>query len=147
MMKESKMITPEQAIGRLARENPAWLAVLEAAIAVAAKAEAYGGEFAGSWVVDEVARRGGPRWIPNLRILASHGLIEKSGASTRGGRRAYYRMPDRVGIEKGLEEWRAHSEGEPRRRLHFVAAGESTDAPTDTARRSGDLAYEPRSWR
>src|SRR6266545_412261 len=105
-MKESNVITvPERAVRRLASEHPEWLPVLEAAVTVAANVEAHGGEFAGAWVVDELGRRGAPRWIPNLRILVSYGLIEKSGPSTRGGRRAYYRMPARAEVEKALEEW------------------------------------------
>jgi hypothetical protein len=120
--------------------------VLEAAASVAAELEPHGGEFAGAWVVDELARRGLPRWIPNLRILVSHGLLEKSGPSTRGGRRAYYRMPNREEVVKALEAWRA-SGGAKRRTLRFVAAAASTDERSDTGRRAGELPYEPRSWR
>lgn len=149
VMKESNMIIdPEVAVRRLAREHPAWLPVLEAAAAVAANVEAHGGEFAGAWVVDELGRRGAPRWIPNLRILVSYGLIEKSGPSTRGGRRAYYRMPARAEVEKALEAWRAHAASEKRtRNLRFIAAGASTEPPADTARQAGEITYEPRSWR
>jgi hypothetical protein len=136
----------EQAVRRLAIEHPNWLPVLEAAASVAADLEPQGGEFAGAWVVAELAKRGSPRWIPNLRILVSYGLLEKSGPSTRGGRRAYYRMPDRAGVVKALEAWRA-SGGAKRRTLRFVAAGASSDAPSDTGRRAGELTYEPRSWR
>ncbi len=148
VMKESNMImNANTAVRRLAHEHPEWLPVLEAAVAVAASVEAHGGEFAGAWVVDELGRRGSPRWIPNLRILVSYGLLEKSGPSTRGGRRAYYRMPDRAGVEKALEAWRDNGGGEKRRTLRFVAAGASTELPADTARRAGEIAYEPRSWR
>jgi len=148
VMKESNMIIPpEVAVGRLAREHPDWLPVLEAAVAVAANAEAHGGEFAGAWVVDELGRRGAPRWIPNLRILVSYGLIEKSGPSTRGGRRAYYRIPARAEVEKALEAWRAHAGSEKLRNLRFIAAGASTEPPADTARQAGEITYEPRSWR
>jgi hypothetical protein len=146
LMKESNLsITTELAVGRLAREHPEWLPVLEAAVAVARNVEAHGGEFAGAWVVDELARRGSRRWIPNLRILVSYGLLEKSGPSTRSGRRAYYRMPDRAGVEKALAEWHAGRGAE--RNLRFIAAGASTAAPADTARRAGEITYEPRSWR
>ncbi len=148
MMKESNfIIPPEVAVRRLAREHPEWLSVLEAAVAVATNVEAHGGEFAGAWVVDELGRRGAPRWIPNLRILVSYGLLEKSGPSTRGGRRAYYRMPDRAGVEKALEEWQPDTPAETLRRLRFIAAGASTEPPADTARRAGEITYEPRSWR
>src|SRR2546422_11367719 len=127
MMNESNLIIGvERAVGRLALEHPEWLPVLEAAAAVAGSVEEHGGEFAGTWVVDELARRGSPRWIPNLRILVSYGLLEKSGPSTRGGRRAYYRMPDRVGVMRAVEAWRANEGGESGRPLRFVAAGAST---------------------
>jgi hypothetical protein len=136
----------ERAVRRLALEHADWLPVLEAAASVAASLEAHGGEFAGAWVVDELARRGLRRWIPNLRILVSYGLLEKSGSSTRGGRRAYYRMPERAAVVKALEAWRASGDRQ-RRTLRFVASGASTDSPFDAARRAGELTYEPRSWR
>src|SRR5215470_15481562 len=92
-----------RAVMRLASERPEWLPALRAACASARKAESYGGEFAGSWVVSELEQLTGQRtWLPGLRTLAVYGLLEKSGVSTRGGRRAYYRMPDRPGVELGL---------------------------------------------
>jgi hypothetical protein len=147
-MKESNMTNEvEQAVRRLALEHADWLPVLEAATSVAENVEEHGGEFAGAWVVDELARRGSRRWVPNLRILVSHGLLEKSGRSTRGGRRAYYRMPDREGVVKALELWRTNSGGAKRRTLRFIAAGASTEPPADAARQAGDSSYAPRSWR
>src|SRR6266571_4030513 len=126
-MKESKVITSvDRAVSRLAIEHPEWLPVLEAAAAVAGNVEEQGGEFAGAWVVDELARRGSRRWIPNLRILVSYGLLEKSGPSTRGGRRAYYRMPDRQGVEKALAAWHAERGEATPKNLRFIAAGESS---------------------
>lgn len=147
LMKESNMINAERNVQRLAQEHPDWLPVLEAAVAVAADVEALGGEFAGAWVVDELGRRGLRRWIPNLRILVSYGFLEKSGLSTRGGRRAYYRMPDRLQVEHALESWRTRQPEVRPRVLRFVAAGASSDQQVDTARRAGEIAYEPRSWR
>ena len=130
-MKESKVINDvDQAVRRLAIEHPDWLPVLEAATVVAERVEEHGGgEFAGAWVVDELARRGSPRWIPNLRILVSYGLLEKSGPSTRGGRRAYYRMLDRKGVAEALETWREGRAGQLQRNLRFIAAGASTETP------------------
>ena len=146
-MKESNLdIETDQAVRRLAIEHLEWLPVLEAAAAVAGSVEEHGGEFAGAWVVDKLARRGSSRWIPNLRILVSYGLLEKSGP-TRGGRRVYYRMPDRPGVVKALEAWRANEGGAKRRTLRFVAAGASTEPPADMARQAGELPYAPRSWR
>lgn len=77
---------------------------MRAACAQARKSEPYGGQFAGRWVLQELAEEvGQPQWQPGLRRLVSYGLLEKVGESVRGGRRAYYRMPDRDGIEKALE--------------------------------------------
>ena len=90
---------------RLASERPDWVPVLQAAVKSARKSEPYGGEFAGHWVVLQLEQEtGSGAWVPGLRLLASYGLIEKSGESTRGGRRAYYRMPDRAGVEQALEQ-------------------------------------------
>lgn len=94
-----------RAVMHLASEKPDWLPALRAACTSARKAEPYGGEFAGSWVVTELEQLAGERvWLPGLRTLAVYGLIEKAGPSTRGGRRAYYRMPDRAGVELALQE-------------------------------------------
>ena len=95
----------EQLVMRLAYERPDWLPVLRAACEQARKTEPYGGEFAGKWVLQELEQlTGSPAWRPGLRLLAGYGLIEKASESTRGGRRAYYRMPDREGIERALSQ-------------------------------------------
>ena len=135
-------MSTEDAVRRLALERPDWLPVLEAAVRVAARVEEHGGEFAGAWVVTELAAQGGPRWLNNLRLLTTYGLIEKAGDSTRGGRRAYYRMPDRSGVERALEQQRPSA-----RRFRFIGAGASTEPPFDMARRASELEFEPRSWR
>ena len=89
---------------RLAFEQPGWLPVVRAACAQAREAEPYGGEFAGSWVLQKMKdQTGEPAWRPGLRLLVAYGIIEKSGESTRGGRREYYRMPDRAGVEEALK--------------------------------------------
>lgn len=99
---------------RLALEQPDWVPVLKAACERAETSERYGGEFAGSWVLQHMAKQSGkPVWRPGLRLLVSYGLIEKVGESTRGGRRAYYRMPDRIGVERALAE--LEQGGHPRR--------------------------------
>jgi hypothetical protein len=78
---------------------------LRAAAEQARKTEPLGGEFAGTWVLNELAAQTGVRqWRPGLRLLVTHGLLEKVGESTRSGRRAYYRMPDREGVERALHE-------------------------------------------
>ena len=94
-----------RAVMRLASERPDWIPVLQAACKSARQAEDFDGEFAGAWVLAQVEQLTGEKtWRPGLRTLAVYGLIEKSGPSTRGGRRAYYRMPDRQGVELGLQE-------------------------------------------
>src|SRR5262245_54084255 len=94
-----------EAVLALAYEQPDWLPVLRAACEVARKSEPYGGRFAGSWVLQELARHlNQPVWRPGLRRLAGYGLLEKSGASTRGGSRAYYRMPQRTVVEEVLDD-------------------------------------------
>lgn len=91
------------AVLRLAYEYPDWVPVLRAACVQARKSEPYGGQFAGSWVLQELAQETGqPQWQPGLRRLVAYGLLEKVGDSARGGRRAYYRMPDRVQVENTL---------------------------------------------
>jgi hypothetical protein len=94
-----------RAVFSLAYERPDWIPVLRAAHAQALKTEQFGGEFAGSWVLNELSEQTGDReWRPGLRLLVAHGLLEKAGRSTRGGRRAYYRMPDPAGVARALSE-------------------------------------------
>jgi hypothetical protein len=103
---------PRLSVRRLALEQPHWIPVLQAACVQAQAAEPFGGEFAGSYVVQEVSRMAGQRvHVPGLRILVAYGLLEKSGESTRGGRRAYYRMPDRSAVESALAELPQQGDG------------------------------------
>ena len=74
-----------RAVMHLASEKPEWLPALRAACESARKAERYGGDFAGTWVLSELEQLTGERaWLPGLRTLAVYGLLEKSGPSTRG---------------------------------------------------------------
>src|SRR5438876_11924918 len=92
-----------RAVAALKNERPEWLPVLEATLVVAERANPYGGEFAGAWVLDELEQRTGqPTWLPNLRVLLSYGFLEKVGDSTRGGRRAYYRCVNAQAIGRAL---------------------------------------------
>jgi hypothetical protein len=142
-----KMSMPKTAIAeavqRLAYERPDWLPVLEAAVLVASESEPFG-RFPGKAVLDKLIERGGTRWIPNVRILVSYGLLEKVGATTRSGRRAYYRMPHSDEIDRALGEL-VPDRSRPRL-LRLVAAGASGEK-SDLARRAGEIDYEPRSWR
>jgi len=67
-----------RAVAALARERPQWVPVLQAVLTVAERAEPYGGEFAGAWVLDELGNRSGSQtWLPNLRVLVTYGLLKK----------------------------------------------------------------------
>ena len=143
-----------KAVAALATERPQWVPVLEAVLRVAERAEPYGGEFAGAWVLDELSERSGhATWLPNLRVLVSYGFVEKTGDSTRGGRRAYYRCPGARAIGRALSRVapaaHAHRESPNARppRFRFIGSGSSGEPGSDTARRAGDLVYQPRSWR
>jgi hypothetical protein len=84
--------------------------LLQAACVLSRRGEENGtGVFAGRWVLQEWATRtGGTTWRPGgLRPLAAEGLIVNAMQSTRGGHRAYYRMPDREEIERTLAELNA----------------------------------------
>jgi hypothetical protein len=80
-----------------------WLLVLRAACALSAAVEP-AGQFAGKWVIDRARLQpNAPSRIPGLRRLSARGLIVKVYDS-RGGNRAYYRMPQREQIEALLDE-------------------------------------------
>jgi hypothetical protein len=142
-----------RAVAALSKERPEWLPVLEAALLVAERCEPYGGEFAGAWVLEELKQQTGrPIWLPNLRVLISYGFLEKAGESRRGGRRAYYRFTDRQTIGRVLAEHRPIQHqvedrtGPATPRFRFIGAGNSGQPGSDTARRAGDIPYQPRSW-
>jgi hypothetical protein len=93
------------AVIALALDHPDWIPVLQAACAVAKQTENFGGQFAGRWVLQEWQQQTGePQWQPGLKRLVAYGLIDPVGESTRGGKRRYYRMPDRAGVERALQE-------------------------------------------
>lgn len=135
-----KAMSPRGRVRRLALEHPEWLSVVEAATRVAERVDGQGGEFAGAWVLDELDGV----WMPNLRLLSSYGLIEKSGESTRGGRRAYYRMPEWREIRAALADWQAPGARE-QRRLTFIGAGASGGG--ELGRTAGQIEFEPPPWR
>lgn len=92
-------------VKRLAIEKPEWLPIVESVVMCAKRLNST--ELAGSWVLNEAIRRGitwkGKKWFPGLRTLAAYGILKKVGTA-RGGRRAYYIIPDMEGIEKALQE-------------------------------------------
>ena len=87
------------AVHRLAKEYPKWIPVIRACLREAKRVK---GDFAGAWVLQE-AKKEGIKWFPNLRILASYGILQRTDV-TRAGRRAYYIMPDIEGVEIALNE-------------------------------------------
>jgi hypothetical protein len=96
-----------QAVMRLAVDSPDWLPVLWAAMEAAKRAAPFGGVFAGRRALEELSSAvGRPAWAPGLHSLVAYGLLQKDGESSQGGRRAYYRMPDRAGVEEALSELR-----------------------------------------
>jgi hypothetical protein len=105
-VREVSEVSIREQVQRLAADRPDWLPILRAAVTVAKQAENFGGQFAGRWVLQEWVRQTNPEvpWQPGLRTLAAYELIVKAGPSTRGGRRAYWRMPDRAEIDEALTE-------------------------------------------
>ncbi len=102
------MLAGYNAVKILAREHPDWLPAVEASLKCATEYQ----EFAGKWVLEELKRgrwlglRFGNRrvkWLPGLRTLVACGILRHEGTA-KGGRRAYYSMPDREGVEKALRE-------------------------------------------
>lgn len=97
-----------EGVMRLAREHPFkakgglpafdvdWLKVVKGCYEEARRFE--GRSFAGAWVVDKVG------WFPGLRMLEKYGILKKEGETVRGGRRAYWTMPDMDGVGRALRE-------------------------------------------
>jgi hypothetical protein len=94
-------ISGRDAVKRLLGDHPEkeWLLIVRACLAESQRTR---GEFAGTWALQE-ANKLGIQWFPNLRPLVSCGVLRKTGGS-RGGRRAYYVMPDPEGVKRALEE-------------------------------------------
>src|SRR6266567_964454 len=84
---------------RFLRDYPTWLDVVEACAVEAKRTQ---GEFAGSWALNE-AKKSGRKWFSNLRPLVSYGILKRTDV-TRGGRRAYYLMPDIEGVKAALRD-------------------------------------------
>ncbi len=85
-MKQPEFRDPHGNIGN-------WLKVVKGCYEEADKTK----EFAGAWIKDIVG------WFPSLRTLAKYGIVVKT-RTRRGGRRAYYIMPDRDGVGRALKE-------------------------------------------
>ena len=83
---------------RLAKERPDWLPIAKACYETAMEY----GEFAGSWALEE-ARKQGIYWFPNLKPLVTYSILKHTD-TTRGGRRAYYIMPEQSGVGRALHQ-------------------------------------------
>lgn len=103
------MLLGYKGVKRLANERPDWLPIVKACLKCAKECE---GEFAGRWVLEELNKTEWPglrfldiraKWFPGLRPLVGYGIL-KHEDTTRGGRRAYYTMPDHESVEKALRE-------------------------------------------
>ena len=87
-------------VKRLSEERPDWIPIVMECLECAQKYN----KFAGSWVLSGLAEKRKKKvWKPGLRTLAAYGILEKVTTS-RGGRRAYYIMPDLEGAKKALVE-------------------------------------------
>ena len=84
---------------RLDSEKPEWLRVVEACVEEAKRCQP-DGEFAGRWVYQQLGV-----WSPNLNLksLVSYGILVHTD-STRGSKRAYYRVADLEGTQTALQE-------------------------------------------
>lgn len=100
-MNENNITSGYNAVKRLAREHSGWLPIVEACLE---EAKITRGEFAGAWVLKQ-AKKKGINWFPNLRLLVGYGIL-KHEDTTRGGRRAYYIIPDPEGVARALQEIR-----------------------------------------
>ena len=87
-------------VKRLSEERPDWIPIVKECLECSQKYE----EFAGSWVLSGLAeKRNAIVWKPGLRTLVAYGILKKI-RTTRGGRRAYYIIPDPEGAKKALQE-------------------------------------------
>ena len=87
-------------VKRLSEERPDWIPIVMECLECAQKYN----RFAGSWVLSGIAeKRKEIVWKPGLRTLVAYGILKKVDTS-RGGRRAYYIMPDQEGAKKALDE-------------------------------------------
>jgi hypothetical protein len=71
-------------------------------------------------------------------IMADEKLLERLHEAARREGVSFAEV-----VRQGLE-WRAGRRAAP---LKFIGAGASKGEPRDTARRAGELRFEPRSWR
>ena len=97
-------------VRRFAVDHRDWLPVVNACLKLARETGPSG--FAGRWVLNELNRTGWKglpygdtraQWFPGLKMLERYGILHHEN-TTRGGRRAYYTMPDPDAVEAALDE-------------------------------------------
>jgi len=87
-------------VKRLGEERPDWIPIVKECLECAQEYK----EFAGRWVLIGLAEKRKEKvWKPGLRTLVAYRILQKI-RTTRGGRRAYYIMPDPEGVKKALQE-------------------------------------------
>jgi len=87
-------------VKRLSEERPDWIPIVKECFICAQKYE----EFAGSWVLSGLEEKTKKStWVPGLRTLVAYEILKRTKTS-RGGRRAYYIIPDPEGVKKALQE-------------------------------------------
>ncbi len=109
-----------EAVVQLLRDYPEWFPVVSAALEEAQTIKS--NRFAGAWMLARAKKRG-VQWIPNFRKLVSYGVLQKDGDSSRGGKRAYYSMPDIEGVEKALKEYDSPKTATPYMGHEVTASG------------------------
>jgi len=102
--KEALLMKSRGYIGtkRLVADRPDWIEVVEECLKTSDEAQRYNGEFPGARVW-KVMKEKNKYLFPNLKPLVTYGILRKTDSS-RGGRRAYYVMPDRNGVRRALTE-------------------------------------------
>ncbi|MBW7996078.1 MAG: hypothetical protein FVQ81_05790 [Candidatus Glassbacteria bacterium] len=93
-------MTGYEAVKKLASTYPDWIPLVEAALVVSKSCQ--GDQFAGRWVLNKMKEKGIDRF-PHLRRLVAFEILERKDVS-RGGKRAYYTIPDPEGVERALKE-------------------------------------------
>lgn len=136
---ESQLSSGREAVKRLAAEQPEWVPAVRAALTLA---ESGRDVFPGASIVGELRRQQAARtWYPNFRPLATYGVVEKAGRSTRGGSRAYYRIPDLEGVRQGLRDLEA-TEGGARTYPDLSFTGIGRSGRSDLSERAEEILCE-----
>ena len=94
--------TTEEKVRQLLYIKSNWRPILEECLIVSKEQKGKDGKFAGAWVMNGL-RTQGITPPNNLRTLSSIGLIKLAGTA-RGGKRAYYTIPDLRGLSDALRK-------------------------------------------